>query len=142
MNASGKRCRGQDRGFTLLEVLIAFAVFFIAIFAILGLVSRSLSLARHLTHADADIGSLASAISMTSPLQEGDLPLEVQTEFEESHPGFSCSGSIAIAGTNGLLRVDLEVRGPQAGGPPTTMSFLLYRPETGNSGASLGRGAQ
>ena len=131
--------RKENRGFTLLEVLIAFAVFFIAIFAILGLVSKTLSLARHLSQVDADISSLASTISMTSPLEEGDLPLEIRTQFEESHPGYICNGNITLAGTNGLFRVDLEILSRQVGVAPSTMSILLFRPESAGTAA---RGSQ
>ena len=130
------------RGFTLLEVLIAFAVFFIAIFAILALVSRSLSLARHLGQVDVDISSLASTLSMTNPLEEGDLPLEARNQFEDSHPGFTCVGNVTLAGTNGLFRIDLEIYGPRAGGSVSAMSILLYRPESTGSIGGPARGAQ
>ena len=130
-------CAGRDRGqgFTLLEVLIAFAVFFIAVFAILGLVTQTLGLARHLNQVDADISSLASALSMTSPLEEGELPLELRNQFEETHPGYRCDGIIELAGTNGLYRVDLQIYGKQNGGAASTMSILLYRP---NSSSAIG----
>ena len=132
-----------QQGFTLLEVLIAFAVFFIAIFAILGLVSHTLSMARHLNQVDVDISNLASTLSMTSPLEEGDIPLEVRNQFEELHPGYTCNGFITLAGTNGLFQVDLEIHGAKAGTAASTMSILLFRPNSpGASGGSIGRGAQ
>ena len=143
LSAEANSGRRVKQGFTLLEVLIAFAVFFIAIFAILGLVSHSLSMARHMTQVDVDISSLASALSMTSPLEEGEIPLEVRNQFEELHPGFTCSGFITLAGTNGLFQADLEVRGTKGGAAASTMSIMLFRPNSpGASGGSIGRGAQ
>ena len=137
------QARELNQGFTLLEVMIAYAVFFIAIFAILGLVSHTLSVARHLEQVDVDISSLASTLSMTSPIEEGDIPLELRNQFEDSHPGYTCSGNISLAGTNGLFRVDLEIRGLRAGSAASTMSILLYRPEsTGTIGGAPARGSQ
>ena len=55
--------------FTLLEVIIALTIFFMAIFAILGSVSRSLGAARSLQQKFPDIGSLAADLMLTNKLE-------------------------------------------------------------------------
>src|SRR5271154_5004825 len=65
---SKKKLRG---GFTILEVMIAVAVFFIGTFAILALVSQSLDNARRLQRPLVDAGMLASQLSLTNQLVEG-----------------------------------------------------------------------
>jgi len=54
--------RKHNRGsaFTLLEVMIACGIFFIAMFAILGLVSNCLRNARALRHIEVDAGMVAA----------------------------------------------------------------------------------
>ena len=50
-------------GFTLLEVIIACAIFFIAGFAILELVTRSVAAARSLQHREPDAGMVAATLA-------------------------------------------------------------------------------
>src|SRR5438309_10560341 len=59
------------RAFTLLEVMIACGIFFIAVFAILALVSNTLRNARSLRHVEADAGMVAAQLSKTNRLTEG-----------------------------------------------------------------------
>ena len=53
------------RAFTLLEVMIALMIFFMAIFAILGTVTRSLGAARSLQQKFPDIDALGAEVIMT-----------------------------------------------------------------------------
>src|SRR5258708_6047325 len=57
--------------FSLLEVMIAIAVFFVGVFAILALVSQSLDNARRLQRPTIDAGLLAAQLSLTNKLVEG-----------------------------------------------------------------------
>ena len=59
------------KAFTLLEVMIAVGLFFMASFAILGLISTSLANARRLQKPLVDASVLASQLSMTNKLYEG-----------------------------------------------------------------------
>jgi hypothetical protein len=130
--------RAPERAFSLLEVMIAMALFFMAVFAILSLTSQSLSAARHLQISHVDIGGLAGMISLTNRVEEGPLPQEIIAQFEQLNPGYSCVGNILEASSNGLFRVDFEVvglKGQKVVG--STLSILLFRPES--AGSARGR---
>ena len=59
------------RAFSLLEVMIAVGIFFMAVFAILGLVSSALANARRLQRPLVDASALVSQLSLTNKLVEG-----------------------------------------------------------------------
>jgi len=65
---SGARSRAA---FTLLEVMIAMAIFFMAIFAILGLVAQNLQVARGLSMGEVDFSTVAAELALTNRLDEG-----------------------------------------------------------------------
>ena len=115
------------RAFTLLEVMIAMAVFFIAVFAILDLTSRCLRSARALHVPRVDASSLAAELSLTNRLAEG-----TETgDFGDLYRGYTWRRQIQLEGTNGLYRVDFTIFSP-AGKSHTesTMPILLYRPDS------------
>ena len=110
------------------------AIFCIAIFAILDLTSVSLSAARRLQMMQVDASSLASALSLTNRLEEGDLPPEIVAQFEEIHPGYTCRGNIFEASSNGLFQVDFEIAGVRDKKViGSTMSIFLFRPDSGRA---------
>jgi prepilin-type N-terminal cleavage/methylation domain-containing protein len=114
-----------QRAFTLLEVMIAMAIFFVALFAILDLTSRSLKAARGLEPFHVDASSVAAQLSLTNRLTEG-----IETgNFGDLYPDYSWSQEITEVGTNGLFQVDFTI--VKSGGKETavtTTSVLLYRP--------------
>jgi Tfp pilus assembly protein PilV len=98
--------------FTLLEVMIASAIFFMAIFAILSVMSNCLH-AASLLQRNAPTPAMAVAkLSLTNKLEEvsqaGLTPSEVMT--------------------NGLFQVDVTVF--HEGQVYSTMSILLFRPDS------------
>ncbi len=125
----------SERAFTLLEVMIAMALFFMGIFAILNLTSQSLLAARRLQTSHVDVGGLAAMLSLTNRVEEGPrLPPGIVAQFEDLNPGYSCAGEITEVSSNGLFRVDFEIvglKGKKVVG--STMSILLYRPESASS---------
>lgn len=129
-------------GFSLLEVMIAMALFFMAIFAILGLTSQSIGAAARLQRNEVDIASLAAELSLTNVLQEG----VDSGDFGDRYPGVSWTREITEVSSNGLYRVDFTVVTPppnrrmRAPSSVETMSILLYRPAAGGGAPNIFRG--
>lgn len=143
------RSDSQSNAFTLLEVLIAMGIFFMAIFAILDLVSQNVRAARSLQQTGIDAGSLAAQLMLTNQVEEGSLPAEIMNQFVQDNPGYNCDGQIVLVSTNGLYQVDLKVwSNVQAPPMEPTLSLLLYCPASvvrpgGGAGAGFqprGRG--
>ncbi|MSU43449.1 MAG: hypothetical protein EXS22_05360 [Pedosphaera sp.] len=133
---------GWTQSFTLLEVVVAIAIFFTAIFAVLQLVSQNMSLARALQRKRPDLGTLAGRSLMDTNWSLGGREAPMDSDFE-SNPGGS-AGSLFrrsrwernalliapnISQTNGLYRVDLWLTEDLANHQvPSQMSILIYRP--------------
>ncbi len=117
---------GPDGGFTLMEVMIAMFVFFIVVFAILGMVVQSLGAARALQVQRPDAGMLASMISLSNTLEEG-----FETgDFEEIFPDYRWERQIVEVGSNGFFQVDFVVFKKNAQGKEISepLSVLMYKP--------------
>ena len=113
--------------FTLLEVMIASALFFMAIFAILSLVSSNLRNARLLQKPQVDAGILLADLCQTNKLTEG----SDSGDFGELYPDYRWTSDIQQVSTNGLFKVEYTVFRPN--GEPnngTSLSALLFRPDS------------
>jgi len=126
--------------FSLLEVVIAVAIFFTAIFAITQLVTQNLDLVRSLQAKRPDLGTLAGKCLMDTNWVEGRA-----APYDEDF-GFNDGGAAALypeAGwerdwmlaatnvslTNGLYRADITLTETLAQQEAITkMSILMYRP--------------
>jgi hypothetical protein len=135
--------RRRPGGFTLLEVALAMAIFFAAVFVILELVSGSLRIARQLQQPRVDITAVAAQIALTNRLTEGE---QDAAELREAlgplavEAGFDARGHVEFVRSNGLYGVRVEVFPPQAGAAPAAeLDFLLFRPDTA-TGTGLGGG--
>src|SRR6266516_1941948 len=101
-------CLGTPRhpssvtAFTLLEVMIACGIFFIAVFAILALVSNTLRNARVLRHIEVDAGMAAAELFKTNLVFEG----SETGDFGDTYPEYSWERSYTPAESNGLWQVD------------------------------------
>ncbi len=122
----------RTRAFNLLEVMVATAIFFMCIFSILALVSRSLKQARALQPMQVDARAAIAFLSLTNRLEEGTLASEVVSAFERENPGFTVAGQIYEVATNGLFRIDFTVGGASGGevkrAVTSDSSILLFRP--------------
>jgi hypothetical protein len=120
-------CGNPSAGFSLLEVMIAMFVFFIVVFAVLGMVVQSLGAARALQRQHADCGIIASLTSLSNVLEES----FDSGEFEGFPlPDYRWERTITEVGSNGLFQVDIVVfkknaRGQDIGEP---MSILMFKP--------------
>ena len=113
-------------GFTLIEVLIAMFIFFIVVFAVLGIVVQCLGAARALQHQQADCGMVASMLSLSNTLDES----FESGDFEGIVPDYRWERNIVEVGSNGLFQVDIVVfkrntHGKEVG---EGMSVLMYKP--------------
>ncbi len=119
----------RTTAFTLMEVMIAAGIFFMAIFAILELVSNSLRNARNLRKIDVDAGMVAAQLYKTNKLTEG-----IQSgDFGDLYPDFSWETDSEQIMSNGLWQVDIVVtrRGLQK--PVDVMSVWMYSPDSKSS---------
>jgi hypothetical protein len=100
--------------FTLIEVLIAGGILFMCLFAILGLLSTTLSNARGLQRLPVD---------PTGMLDSGD--------FGELYPDYRWISETNEVGTNGLFEVDFGVYRRSGGRAlQSHMCILFYRPDS------------
>jgi general secretion pathway protein I len=115
----------QRQAFTLIEVMIALGIFFMAVFAILGLMSSTLSNARALQQKTADAGMVAAQLSLSNSITEG----VDSGDFGDMYPGFTWTRDSYPAGTNGLYQVDIIVQKPD-GKVDSQMSVFFFQPDT------------
>lgn len=123
---SGLRGRRHARGFTLLEVLVAFALLAIALTLLLGTLSgaaRQVGQADARTRAVLHAQSLLASVGIESPLQEGrqqgrweqgryQWQLQVRPYVEPRAAPATAAGSEAVAGPR-LVELELQVRWTQ-----------------------------
>lgn len=134
----GWPARQAEAAFTLLEVMVATAVLFACVFAILSVVATGLKGARVLQEPEVDVTALAGLLSLTNRLTEG----TSSGDFDEIAPGlypdWNWERDIYEVSSNGLFKVDFIVtkRGSRA---EQRLSILLYRPDS-QTGPFGGRG--
>jgi len=125
--AFGLRARDMVRAFTLLEVMIALTIFFMAIFTILGSVSRSLGAARSLQQKFPEIDALAAELMLTNKLEEG----TIEGDFGDLYPGYTWRRETYLKATNGLFQVDFTIQSSKGRKFVAWQnSILLWRPDS------------
>jgi hypothetical protein len=125
------RGRWRHTAFTLLEVMIACGIFFMATFAILALVAGTVRNARALQRGEVD-ASMAAAqayeILKTNRLESG----SAQGTFGETYRDFSWNAIWDVdydgGATNNLLRVEIVVNRRGAHKPVDQMVIWVYDP--------------
>ena len=126
--------RRYERGaFTLVEVMMAVAIFVMCMFAILSLVSQNLRAARSLTIQTPHAGMLAAQLSLTNMLEEG-----VESgDFGDLYPGYEWQRNIVWIGSNGLFRVQFVIG--QNGQEESKLEVEVYKPQSTPPGLGLRR---
>jgi hypothetical protein len=120
-------CPATERAFTLIEVMIAIAIFFMVSFAILAVVSSGLRTAQALRVTRPNAGMLAAELSITNKLEE-----VVETgDFGNIYREYTWRRESYEVGTNGLWQVDFTIykRGNRSQ-PDSQMSILLFSPQS------------
>lgn len=136
MNTSAKRTRSRD-AFTLIEVMIALGIFFMAVFTILALVSSTLRSARGLQQLELDISMAAAEIVKTNRFTEGGM----EGNFGDAYRDYSWTADAYEVATNGLWQIDIVVQKRGAQKPVDSMSILVYSPQSqGRTFGGLGGG--
>jgi general secretion pathway protein I len=125
------------RAFTLIEVMVALLIFFMAVFTILGLLSNTLRNARALQRKNVDAGMVAAEsyfkVANTNRVAEG-----AETgDFGDSYPDHEWTTDTYEAETNGLYRVDILVQRQPNGVIESRTAILIFN---GNAPGSLSRG--
>lgn len=116
----------RETAFTLLEVMIACGIFFMAVFTILGLVSATLKNARGLRRVEADAGLVAAQLSKTNRFSEG----TESGDFGDVLQDYQWTTQIYEVETNGLWQADIVVTRRGRPDPVDTMSIWIFSPES------------
>src|SRR5947208_1371971 len=116
------------RGFTLIEVMIACGIFFMATFAILALVSTTLRNARGLQRGDVDAGMAAAQVYQTLKTNR-QVEVSGSGNFGEAYPDYSYEFATQQYASNGLLQVDIVVNRRGLHKPVDILSIWVYNPD-------------
>jgi len=152
----------RQAGFTLSEVLIAVAIFVIAIFAILQLVNQSIQLVRAMQEQRPDLGALAGKTLIELPAPDGELVSGLSDPVDEDFGG-NGGGDwplypdaqwqrdlFAVDATNGFYQASILVNEINRDGTDSDyeLRFLMFRPDlakaelSGDAGTTGGSGGR
>ena len=124
--------RPSRRAFSLLEVMIAIAIFFTCSFAILALVSSGLRTARMLKNTRPNASMLAVEIVSTN-LTDG-----ASGDFGRMYPDYNWTTSDPIeVDTNGLWQVDIAITRRGQREPESTLSIWKFDPNYKSKGLGV-----
>ncbi len=127
--ARPKARRGiRASAFTLLEVMIACGIFFMATFSILALVAGSLRNARALQRSDVDAGMAASIVSQMLKTNRS-AQATFSGDFGDAYPDYSWEAEANPYDTNGLLEVNIILNKRGSRLPADSISILVYAPD-------------
>jgi hypothetical protein len=136
---------GRAVAFTLLEVIIACALFFMFAFAVLELVTRGLSAARSIQKREPDAGLVLAPLSLTNKLEIGVESGDFEDLYPGVYPGYQWEREISqpFGETNPLFQVTVRIVGTtgKRKTSESTVGVLMFRPDSGMNnkfGTSLG----
>ena len=127
--ALSARTPGRDSAFTLIEVMIAIAIFVMAMFTILAVLSAGLHAASILRNNGPTAGMVAGQLSLTNKLEEG----SESGDFGEIYKGYHWTSECREVASNGLFQVDFTVIN-SGGNPESTLTAIFYRPDSQHMG--------
>lgn len=114
----------ENSAFTLLEVMIAAAIFFMGMFALLGVLSNGLHAASLLQKNAPTAGMAVADLTLTNKLEE-----KTETgDFGPVYTDYRWERRIQEFMTNGLFQVDVTVYREDK--VFSTMSILLFKPDS------------
>ena len=134
LSAFGRRV---NRAFSLIEVMVALAIFFMAVFAILGLLSQLLKNSRAFQKKKGDDAGMVHAYwsSITNRVTEGLESGEFSelAEFQDQYRDYSWEKDTLFYATNGLWQVDYRVINKRSGQVESSVRTFFYDPNTQSS---------
>ena len=130
--------RHARQAFSLIEVMVALAIFFMAVFAILGLMSQLMQNARAFQKKKGVDAGMVHAYwsSITNRVTEGVESGEFSelAEFQDQYRDYSWEKDTQFYATNGLWQVDYRVINKRSGKVESSVRTFFYDPNT-QSGA-------
>jgi hypothetical protein len=135
----GHRFLRAREAFSLLEVIVACAIFFMVAFALLELVTRSLVAAKSLQTHEPDPGIILAALSLTNAFEEGSMSGDYEDIAPNMYPGYRWEALITEVGSNGLFHIDVFTYSQKKKGGPTQISGEFWRPNSKPGSATKGR---
>jgi hypothetical protein len=106
--------------------MIAAAIFFLATFAILAMVSSTLRNARVLRRIDVDAGMVAAQLFKTNRITEG----SDSGDFGDFYRDYTWSSDAVEIMTNGLWQVDIMVKRRGVSDPVSAFSVWVFSPDS------------
>ena len=122
--------RRQRRAFSLLEVMIAIGIFFLAVFAILSLVSGTLANARRLQRPQVDASPVLATYAVTNILVEGTYSGDMSEILGDAYRNYYWTAEIREVATNKLFSVEAVVQERGVREIISDLSTVLYRPQS------------
>ena len=118
------------RAFSLLEVMIAIAIFFIAAFAILNLVSNSLGNVRRLQRPVVDASAVLATYAATNILIEGKYSGDLSDLLGDASRNYYWTAEVSEVATNKLFGVECVVQERGNREIISDLGAVLYRPQS------------
>lgn len=118
------------RAFSLLEVMIAAAIFFLGVFAILALASQSLSNARRLQRPQVDASPVLAFFSATNSLVEGTYDGMLSDFLGDKYREYRWTAEIVEVGSNKLFSVQCIVQPNYGREVISDLSTLCFAPQS------------
>jgi len=120
----------RNRAFSLLEVMIAIGIFFLAVFAILSLVSQTLANARRLQRPQVDASPVLAQYAATNILIEGTYSGNLSDLLGKPYRDYNWTAEITEVATNHLYQVQAIVQLNGNREIISDLSTLLFRPQS------------
>ena len=128
---TGPRRGRESRAFSLLEVMIAIGIFFMAVFAILGLVSSSLENVRRLQRPAVDASPVSGFLLMTNIFVENVYEADLGDFLGNAYKGYQVTYAIQEVNSNHWYQVDFIVQGPDRDRAVISkMTAMYYKPKS------------
>ncbi len=108
--------------------MVAVGIFFMAMFAILGVMSQGMKAAAILHKTTPTAAMAAAEISNTNKLEEG----SQDGDFGDVYPGYKWTAQIEQAHSNGMFKVEVAVTHDNV--IDSVLTTYLFRPDSPNQG--------